>query len=143
VGAVLSALALASRRHDAAAHRRHLLGGLVAFGSGLLGLAASPWLPAALACNVVAGFGMIRFTATTNTLLQLLVDDGYRGRVMGLHTVMFMGTSPAGSLLLGALAERFGAVPALVVSAGAPLAATAWLLPRLSLATLERGGPRA
>ncbi len=141
VGAVCSALELASRRPDAATHRRHLLGGLVAFGLGLLGLAASPRLAAALACNVVAGFGLIRFTATTNTLLQLLVDDGYRGRVMGLHTVMFMGTSPAGSLLLGALAERFGAVPALIVSAAAPLAAAAWLIPRLSLARLERGGP--
>ncbi len=141
VGAVCSALELASRRPDAATHRRHLLGGLVAFGLGLLGLAASPRLAAALACNVVAGFGLIRFTATTNTLLQLLVDDGYRGRVMGLHTVMFMGTSPAGSLLLGALAQRFGAVPALIVSAAAPLGAAAWLIPRLSLARLERGGP--
>ena len=143
VGAVLSALQLASRHHDAAEHRRNLLLGLVAFGVGLLGLAVSPRLEVALACNVVAGLGMIRFTATTNTLLQLLVDDGYRGRVMGLHTVMFMGTSPAGSLLLGGLAQRLGAVPALVVSGSAPLAAAVWLVPRLSPAALEGRGLHA
>ena len=76
---------------------------------------------------------MIRFTATTNTLIQLLVDDEYRGRVMGLHTVMFMGMAPLGSLLLGAIAEPFGARAAILVSAAAPLAAMAFLMTRPAL----------
>jgi MFS family permease len=134
VGAVVSALWLASRRATREEHRRTLLGGLAIFGIGLLGVAASPSFPAAIACQTVAGLGMIRFTATTNTLIQLLVDDDYRGRVMGLHTVMFMGMAPVGSLLLGAIAEPFGARAALVISAAAPLTALAFLARRLPAA---------
>ena len=82
---------------------------------------------------------MIRYTATTNTLLQLLVDDRYRGRVMGLHTVMFLGTQPFGSLLLAGLAERFGAPGAAMVSGLVSLVAAGWLAFRLRrLAQRER-----
>ena len=84
-----------------------------------------------MACQLIAGLGMIRFTATTNTLIQLLVDDDYRGRVMGLHTVMFMGVSPIGGLLLGAIAQPFGPRAAILISAAAPLVAAAFLWRRL------------
>ncbi len=131
VGAVISALWLASQRATAAQHRRTLLSGLAIFGAGLLGVAASPTFPLAVACQLIAGLGMIRFTATTNTLIQLLVADDYRGRVMGLHTVMFMGMAPIGSLVLGAIAEPAGARAALVLSAAAPMVALAFLLRRL------------
>jgi len=131
VGSLASALRLASRRYSREEHRRNLLIGLTAFGIGVLGLAASRQLAAALVCQALAGFGMIRYTATTNTLLQLLVDDRYRGRMMGLHTVMFIGTAPAGSLLLGALAERMGAPTAALVSGAVTLAAAVWLGLRL------------
>lgn len=131
VGAVVSALWLASRSYTLEEHRRTLLGGLAIFGLGLLGVAASPSFLAAVACQTLAGLGMIRFTATTNTLLQLLVADDYRGRVMGLHTVMFMGMAPVGSLILGAIAEPLGVRAALVVSAAAPLTALAFLMRRL------------
>jgi len=133
IGAVVSALRLASRRYTRAEHRRTLLGGLGLFGAGLLGVAASRGFAMAVACQVVAGLGMIRFTATTNTLIQLLVDDEYRGRVMGLHTVMFMGMAPLGSLLLGAIAEPFGPRLALLVAAAAPLAALVFLATRSAL----------
>src|SRR6185369_9629169 len=96
VGSVTSALHLALRRYSRPQQRWNLLLGLAAFAVGVLGLAASGHLGMALAFQALAGFGMIRYTATTNTLLQLLVDDSYRGRVMGLHTVMFLGTAPAG-----------------------------------------------
>jgi MFS family permease len=138
VGAVLSALRLASGRYTRDEHRRTLLLGLGLFGAGLLGVAASRVFALAVAFQVIAGLGMIRFTATTNTLIQLLVDDEYRGRVMGLHTVMFMGMAPLGSLLLGAIAEPFGARAAILVSAAAPLTALAFLTTRPSL----RGEPR-
>ena len=91
-----------------------------------------------MACNLIAGLGMINFTATTNALLQLLVADDHRGRVMGLHTVMFMGTSPIGSLLMGGLAQRFGPIAALAVSGSVPLLAALWLSKRLPLAALEQ-----
>jgi MFS family permease len=96
-------------------------------------VAASPVFPAAVACQAIAGLGMIRFTATTNTLIQLLVDDEYRGRVMGLHTVMFLGMAPVGSLVLGAIAQPFGARAAILVSAAAPLTALAFLATRSGL----------
>jgi MFS family permease len=133
VGAVLSALRLASRHYTRDQHLRTLLRGLGLFGVGLLGVAMSPAFAAAVACQAIAGLGMIRFTATTNTLIQLLVDDEYRGRVMGLHTVMFLGMAPVGSLVLGAIAEPFGARAALLVSAAAPLTALAFLATRTSV----------
>jgi predicted MFS family arabinose efflux permease len=131
VGAVLSALRLASRRWSHRQHRVNLLAGLGVFGVGLLGVAASPRFDVALACQIVAGLGMIRFTATTNTLIQLLVDDRYRGRVMGLHTVMFMGTAPVGSLILGNIAQPFGPRAALILSGSVPILVAVALALRL------------
>jgi len=136
LGALASALHLAWRRHSRRDHRRHLLAGLVLFASGVLGLGVTPWFALALPLQALAGFGMIRYTATTNTLLQLLVDDRYRGRVMGLHTVMFIGTAPAGSLLLGALAQRFGAPAAALLSGAVLLGAAGWLGARVRRAPL-------
>jgi len=127
IGAVTSSLLLAWRSYSREEHRRKLLQGLALFAAGILGLSFSRTLAVAVACQCVAGFGMIRYTATTNTLLQLLADDDYRGRVMGLHTVMFLGTAPAGSLLLGALAQRFDAPTAAFVSGLASLTAAGWL----------------
>ena len=103
----------------------------------MLGLAASRRLGPALACQTLAGYGMVRYLATTNTLLQLVVEDGYRGRMMGLHTVMFLGTQPLGSLVLGALAQRFGAPGAALVSGGVSLAAAGWLALRLRRVALR------
>src|SRR6266849_650236 len=116
------------------------------FARTVLGLAASRRLAFALACQALAGYGMVRYLATTNTLLQLNVEDRYRGRMMGLHTVMFLGTQPLGSLVLGALAQRVGAPRAAVVSGGVSLAAAAWLglrLRRVALRAREAAGGAA
>ena len=126
-GAVSSALLLARRGRSGRERRRVLLAGLVVFGCGLLGLAASADYATALLCQLVAGFGMVRFTATTNASVQLQVEDAYRGRVMGLHTVMFAGMAPLGSLVLGALATPYGPRPALVLSGLVPLLVAWWL----------------
>lgn len=134
VGAVLSALGLAAGRFTRAQHHRHLLFGLGVFGIGLLGVAASPTFEIALACQTIAGLGMIRYTATTNTVIQVLVENRFRGRVMGLHTVMFMGMAPIGSLILGGVAQPWGPRMALLVAAAAPLAALVLLAPRLARA---------
>ena len=139
IGAMVSSLQLAARRYTRVQHRRHLLLGLMTFGTAVLGLAVSPRLEVALVCQTLAGFGMVRYLATTNTLLQLFVDDAYRGRMMGLHTVMFLGTQPVGSLVLGALADRFGPRQAAVASGCVSLAAATWLGYRLRrLALRER-----
>ena len=131
IGSMASSLELAARRYSRAQHRRNLLFGLMVFATAVVGLSLSPRFEVALVCQLFAGFGMVRYLATTNTLLQLVVDDGYRGRVMGLHTVMFLGTQPAGSLVLGGLAQSFGARRAALVSGTASLSAALWLALRL------------
>jgi predicted MFS family arabinose efflux permease len=107
------------------------------FAVAVLGVAASPRFEVALVCQVFAGWGLIRYLATTNTLLQLIVDERYRGRMMGLHAVMFLGTQPFGGLALGALAQGFGARRAALVSRGASLAAALWLALRLRRVALR------
>lgn len=131
IGAVLSGLRLASRRYSRLEQRRNLLIGLVSLGAGVVGLALSRSFAVAVGVQALAGFGMVRYAATTNTLLQLVVEDRYRGRVMGLYTVMFLGTAPLGGLVLGALAERVGARAAALASGTTTLAAAAWLAMRL------------
>ena len=110
----VGAVALGAPARVAALHAAPSTGGRCSLGlrsvrGGAARRRRQPVFALAVACQLVAGLGMIRFTATTNTLIQLLVDDAYRGRVMGLHTVMFMGVAPLGSLLLGAIAQPFGA----------------------------------
>ena len=63
-----------------------------------------------------AGLGGVLLMASANTLVQTLVEDDKRGRVMSLFTMAFTGTMPLGSLATGALAARYGASPTLMIS---------------------------
>jgi predicted MFS family arabinose efflux permease len=131
IGAVITALRLASRTYSDVEYRRNLLLGLWCMALGHFAVAVSPRYELALAGQLVAGFGMLRYTATTNALVQLLVDDGHRGRVMGLHTVMFAGAAPFGALILGSIAREAGPQAALVVSGAGAVLAAMWLAARL------------
>jgi MFS family permease len=108
VGALAGALFLA-RRRSVRGLGSVIVRAVATFGAGLLALSIVrlTWL----ACVVLAvtGFGMMVHMASSNTILQTLVDHDKRGRVMSLYTVAFMGTMPLGSLLAGALAARIGA----------------------------------
>jgi len=79
------------------------------FGAGLIAFSFSRVVWLSLALVLVAGLGMIVQMASSNTVLQTVVDDDKRGRVMSFFTMAFMGMAPFGSLLAGALAERIGA----------------------------------
>jgi MFS family permease len=57
---------------------------------------------------VIAGLGMMLHTASSNTILQTIVDEDKRGRVMSIYTMAIMGTAPIGSLLAGSLAKAIG-----------------------------------
>ena len=73
---------------------------------------------------VVVGFAMMLQTAATNTILQTIVEERMRGRVMAFYTMAVMGTAPFGSLLAGSLAERIGA-PWTIASSGVVVACAA------------------
>jgi MFS family permease len=73
-----------------------------------------------MAALAVMGLFMILFTAGANTLVQTLVPDELRGRVMGVYTLVFLGSTPIGSLLAGLLAGRLHSVP-LALAGGSAL----------------------
>jgi MFS family permease len=108
VGAFGGALRLAARK-TVVGLGRELVKMAILFGLGLVAFAAShnQWLSMALL--VVVGFAMMLQTAATNTILQTIVEEKMRGRVMAFYTVAVMGTAPFGALLAGALAQRIGA----------------------------------
>jgi MFS family permease len=78
------------------------------FGAGLIALAVTPWLWLSLVILALIGFGAMSQMTSSNTLVQSLVDDRMRGRVMAFYTMAFFGASPFGSLASGAAADAFG-----------------------------------
>lgn len=122
-GALLAALSLARRRHVLGLDRV-VARAAAGFGVSLVlfGLSKSLWL--SLMLLVPAGFCLMVQMAATNTLVQSIVADAMRGRVMGLYTMMFLGIAPFGSLLAGFLAQRYSA-PLAVISGGLACAISA------------------
>jgi MFS family permease len=116
-GALVGALALAARE-DVRGLGRWISGCAAGLALALELFAASRsfWLSAALLVPV--GFATMVQMAGSNTLIQSMVPDTLRGRVMSVYSMMFMGMTPFGALLSGALADRIGA-PATVAAGGA------------------------
>jgi MFS family permease len=108
VGALAGALYLASRRGVLGLGKMIPIGAGI-FGVGLIAFALSRNFFWSLSLLTAVGFGQMIQLATSNTLLQTMVDDDRRGRVMGFFTVAFVGMAPVGSLLAGALASVIGA----------------------------------
>jgi MFS family permease len=80
----------------------------IAFALGLMALSLSSNISLSLILLYFTGFGMIVQYASTNTLLQSIVDDSKRGRIMALYGMSFLGVTPVGSLLLGAISGEVG-----------------------------------
>lgn len=133
LGALAGALYLASRPTVLGLGRLIALGASL-FGFCLVGLSLVRHLLPALILMVFVGLGMMLQIASTNTMLQTIVDDDKRGRVMSLYTLAFLGMTPLGSMIAGSLAQRCGAPLAIMVG-GACCAAGGLLfalrLPRL------------
>lgn len=142
VGSLVAALRMTVAR-ERWTLRRNLLTGLIVGGVGLVGFAWARWFPAMAVCAALAGFGLILYVSSTNTLIQLTVEDRYRGRVMSLYTLFFVGTSPVGSLLAGGLAERFGAPVATTVCALALFGGALWVSVRLREIAAREAAARA
>lgn len=111
VGSLLAAVFVASGGRPT---RRMVLLGSGGFSFALLLLGLAPGQPAALVLLVIVGFFGILFHTTANSRLQLIVPGELRGRVLSMYALLFIGTTPFGSLLVGALAERQGIRVAIV-----------------------------
>ena len=116
LGALCGSLYLASRRSVRGLMKLTAWSAVV-FGVALMAFAFSRSLWVSLGLLFVIGFGMIVQMAASNTILQTIVDDDKRGRIMSLFTMAFMGMSPWGSLAAGGLASWIG-IPATLFLSG-------------------------
>jgi MFS family permease len=134
LGALSGALFLASRRTVRG------LGSVILFttslfGMGLVSFSLSRHLGLSLVTLVATGFGMMVTMAASNTVLQTIVEERMRGRLMSFYSMAIMGTAPFGSLLSGALASRIGAPLTITLCGTCCLAGALWF--RLKLPGLR------
>jgi MFS family permease len=116
VGALMGAIFLASRR-TVQGFSRLIVVATCIFAVGVAAFSFSQVLWFSVIMILLAGFGMMVQIVLTNTVLQTIVDDDKRGRIMSLYAVAFVGTAPIGSLLTGTIADVIGAPHTLQISA--------------------------
>lgn len=116
LGAMLGSLFLASRQ-SVAALGRHIVATASVGAVALMAFSFSTSLWLSVPALMGMGFGIIATAAGTNTLIQSLVAERFRGRVMALFTMAFLGMAPVGNLLSGAVAHYAG-VPATLFGGG-------------------------
>jgi MFS family permease len=119
LGAVLGTLLLAARR-DIVGLERSVALACAGGGVSLVFFSYCNSLWPAAALLVPAGLCMLLQMSSSNTLIQAMVPDQLRGRVMSVYSMMFLGVPPIGAMLQGALADRVG--PRLMVSSSATIA---------------------
>lgn len=127
IGAVISAVSLAVRKSVLGLTRMigiasAMLGGALI----LFGLSHVLWL--SLFLMVLVGFGLMQCAAASNTVIQTLVPDDKRARVMGYYMMAFFGMAPFGALFAGALAHRVGAPHTVIVTGAFCLAGSLWFV---------------
>ncbi|MGB2624844.1 MAG: MFS transporter [Candidatus Acidiferrum sp.] len=130
VGALISAYSLALRPNVRGLTKMiPISSGL--FGAGLIffGISHLVWL--SLLLLSICGFGMMQQMAASNTIIQTIVEEDKRGRVMSYYTAAFVGMAPFGSLLAGTLAGAIGATKTVIVSGVCCLAGAIWFTTRL------------
>lgn len=131
-GAIAGGLVVAGRGRTGL---RPLSAAAAALGVAILAVALSPTLPVAVVAMAATGAASITFLATGSSSLQLASDPRFRGRVMALWTVAFLGSTPLGAPVVGAISEHLG--PRLALGAGA---AAALLAAAVGAVALARGG---
>ncbi len=130
VGSLISALSLVLRRSVRGLVRMIPIAAAL-FGTGLIcfGLSTKLWLSMPL--MLLTGFGMMQGLTASNTIIQTLVDEKMRGRVMSYYTMAFVGMAPFGSLLAGTLAHAIGAPRTVIVSGIACILGGLWFWTRI------------
>jgi MFS family permease len=125
IGALTSGLSLAVRKSVVGLTRMLQIAAAMLGGALILfGLSHILWL--SLVLMVFVGFGLMQGAAVSNTIIQSLVPEDKRARVMGYYTMAFFGAAPFGSLLAGALAHRIGAPHTVFVTGAFCVAGSLW-----------------
>jgi MFS family permease len=125
LGALCGALVLAARR-TVRGLGRVIVACVLLSGAGLVAFALSRHTWVSVPILFFVGFGMMVQSAASNTVLQTIVADDMRGRVMSLYTMALMGMTPLGSLAYGAAAGRIGAPATVALGGVACILAGAW-----------------
>jgi len=115
-GAFVGTVYLASRKSVVGLGRLIVLAAVL-FAVGIAAFAVSNNLPLSLLSLAVAGFGVMTMVASCNTILQTILEEDKRGRVMSFFTVAFMGMAPFGSFGAGAMADIIGPPATLLLGA--------------------------
>jgi MFS family permease len=131
VGALAGAMFLATRKNVLGLGRLVPLA-TTGFGVGLIALGLSCFLWLSLTLMLFVGGAMMIQMAASNTILQTIVQDDKRGRVMSFYSMAFLGMAPFGSLLAGALAHHIGAQRTVMISGTICIAGAAWFASQLS-----------
>jgi MFS family permease len=140
VGALICAVRLVFRRSVVGLGRLMTIA-VAMFGIGCVLLGLSRWLWISMMLMAVTGYGLMYQIVATNTIVQTIVEDDKRGRVMSFYTIALLGSAPIGSLLSGSLAARIGVQPTFVVSGTACALAALWFwrqLPEIRRAVRPR-----
>lgn len=124
-GALVSAISLALRKTVLGLGRMIPIS-TAALGLGLILFGMSRTLWVSLLLMLVCGFGMMQQMAASNTIIQTIVEDNKRGRVMSFYAMAFVGMAPFGSLLAGGLAHAIGAPRTVILSGACCVAGAAW-----------------
>ncbi len=130
VGALISALSLVLRKSVRGLSKMIPIAA-AAFGVGLVlfGLSRVQWISMVL--MTVVGFGMMQGLTASNTIIQTLVPEEMRGRVMSYYTAAFVGMAPFGSLLAGSMAHWIGAPRTVIVTGSCCIAGAVWFWMRM------------
>jgi MFS family permease len=130
VGALISAVSLAFRKTVRGLTSMIQISAVL-FGIGLICFGLSRRLSLSIFLMLIVGFGMMQGMAASNTVIQTLVPEDKRGRVMSYYTMAFVGMTPFGSLLAGSLAHRLGAPNAVIITGAFCLVGAAWFSTQL------------
>lgn len=129
-GALAAAISLAFRKSVLGLGRVIAVSSAI-FGTGLIAFGLSRWEWLSLLLMVVTGYGMMQQMAASNTIIQTVVPEDKRGRVMSYYTMAFVGMAPFGSLLAGGLAHLVSAPMTLIITGTCCIAAAAWFATQL------------
>ena len=130
VGALVSAIALAMRKTVLGLGKR-IAYTTLSFGAGLIFFGLSKYLWLSLALMLMTGFSLIQQMSCSNTIMQTIVQEDKRGRVMSFYTMAFVGAMPFGSLIAGAIANAIGAPLTVMISGSLCIVLGLWFATEL------------